>query len=364
MEKQNNIVTLTKAFGIIFMVLGHTIPQENVIWRVIYTFHMPLFFIMSGYCFKEKYLNDAKQFVMRKIKGIYVPFVLFSLPFLAMHNVFCHWNIYDSNWLYGWKDFAWHTSRIVTRMSHNEELLGTFWFLKELLWGSLIFYATLRLIKKLRVKRKELRDKGIGAECVTVIGLLVLAEVTCIFGLQVPYFTISYRSVLAACFIAIGYWRKQADWQINKWVLWIGGVGAITAELLLLHQVSFTGVSPTSLPIYVIPAIAGSMMVFELCRWIVNSRKSIVESLARGLECVGKHTLAIMALHMLSFKIVTYFLKRMNHLPTERLTDFPVMYEYTNGGGALFAYAFVGICFPLVCVWAWQWGFNLVKSEK
>ncbi len=336
------------------MVLAHAMPPEYVVWRVIYTFHMPLFFIMSGYCFKGKYLNDAKQFVMRKIKGIYVPFVLFSLPFLAMHNVFCHWNIYDPNWLYGWKDFAWHTSRIVTRMSHNEELLGTFWFLKELFWGSLIFYGTLRLSKWLKITWYWL----------PFVGLLVLAEVTCILGLQVPYFTISYRSVLAACFIAAGYWWKQADWQINKWVLWIGGVGVITAELLLLHQVCFTGVSPTSLPIYVIPAIAGTMMVFELCRWIVNSRKSIVESLARGLECVGKHTLAIMALHMLSFKIVTYFLIRMNHLPTERLTDFPVMYECTNGGGALFAYAFVGICIPLVCVLVWQWGFNLVKSEK
>ena len=352
--RQSNIVTLTKAIGIILMVLAHAMPPEHLLWRIIYTFHMPLFFIMSGYCFKEKYLDDAKQFVVRKIKGIYVPFVLFSLPFLAMHNVFCHWNIYDPDYLYGWKDFAWHTSRIVTRMSHNEGLLGTFWFLKELFWGSLIFYGTLRLSKWLKITWYWL----------PFVGLLVLAEVTCILGLQVPYFTISYRSVLAACFIAAGYWWKQADWQVNKWVLWIGGVGAITAELLLLHQVSFTGVSPTSLPIYVIPAIAGTMMVFELCRWMVNSRKSIVESLARGLECVGKHTLAIMALHMLSFKIVTYFLIRLNHLPTERLTDFPVMYDYANAGGGMLLYTFVGICVPLVCVLVWQWGFNIVKSEK
>lgn len=354
MEKQNNIVTLTKAMGIILIVLAHAMPPEHVVWRVIYTFHMPLFFIMSGYCFKEKYLEDAKQFVVRKIKGIYVPFVAFSMAFLALHNVFCHLYIYEPTWLYGWKDYLWETSRIVTRMSHNEELLGTFWFLKELFWGSLIFYGTLRLSKWLKMSWYWL----------PFIGLLVLAEVTCIFGLQVPYFTISHRSVLAACFIAAGYWWKQANWQVNKWVLWIGGVVAITAELLLLHQVSFTGVTPTSLPIYVVPAIAGTMMVYELCKWIVNSRKSIVESIARGLESVGKHTLAIMALHMLSFKLVTYTLIRLNHLPIERLMDFPVLYEYTNGGGALFAYVFVGICLPLVCVWAWQWGLEKVKGVR
>ena len=142
-EKRDNTVTYVKAIGIVLMVLGHLVPSDMVLRKAIFTFHMPLFFIMSGYCFKEKYLDDAKQFVVRKIKGIYVPFVAFSLVFLALHNVFCQWNFYDPEWLYGWKDYLWESSRIVTRMSHNEGLLGTFWFLKELFWGNIIFYTTL-----------------------------------------------------------------------------------------------------------------------------------------------------------------------------------------------------------------------------
>ena len=47
MEKQNNIVTLTKAIGIILMVIGHALPKGYVAWEVIYTFHMPLFFICA-----------------------------------------------------------------------------------------------------------------------------------------------------------------------------------------------------------------------------------------------------------------------------------------------------------------------------
>lgn len=123
-QQRDNTVTYVKAIGIILMVLGHLVPSDMVLRKAIFTFHMPLFFLMSGYCFKEKYLDDAKQFIVRKIKGIYVPFVAFSLVFLALHNVFCHWHLYEPTWLYGWKDFAWHTSRIVTRMSHNEGLLG------------------------------------------------------------------------------------------------------------------------------------------------------------------------------------------------------------------------------------------------
>ena len=346
-------MTLTKAIGIILMVLAHAMPPEHVVWRVIYTFHMPLFFIMSGYCFKEKYLDDAESFMVRKIKGIYMPYVLYALPFLALHNVFCHWYIYEPDWLYGWKDFAWNAGRIVTRMSMNEGLLGAFWFLKELFWGSLIFYGALRLSKRL---------KSEWTNGLTAIGLLVLAEVLCITHLRIPYFNVTYNSIFAAFFVAVGYWWKQADRQLDKRILWIGGAAAITIELMLLHKVGFMWLSPKQLPIYVVPAIAGTMMVYELCSWIVDSRKSIVRSLTRGLEFVGKHTLVIMALHMISFKLVSYVLIRVNHLPIERLEDFPIMRDYANGG-EVFLYMFVGTCIPLVCVLVWQWGLKLVKSE-
>ena len=340
--RQNDIVTLTKAIGIILMVLAHTMSPNHVIWRIIYTFHMPLFFIMSGYCFKEKYLDDTKQFVFRKLKGIYVPFVAYSLVFLALHNLFCRFYIYEPTWLYGWKDFAWNTGRIVTRMSHNEGLLGTFWFLKELFWSNIIFYIALKLSKRLH---------NIGYWTL-VIGILAIAEIVCAFHLRIPYFNITHTSIFAAFFISVGYWWKQADWQVNKWVLWIGGVAAITAELLLLHQVSFTGVTPTSLPIYVFPAIAGTMMIFESSKWLVESKNLVSRSILMICKFVGKHTLPIMALHMLSFKLVSYILIRINHLPIERLVDFPVMYDYAGMGVLL--YTFVGLCIPLICTWMWQ----------
>lgn len=163
--------------------------------------------------------------------------------------------------------------------------------------------------------------------------------------------------------MAVGYWWKQMDWQLNKWILWIGGCSAITIELLLLHKVGFMWLSPKQLPIYVVPAIAGTMMVFDLCRCIIENRNSLIERLARGLEYIGKYTLAIMALHMLSLRMVSYILIRVNHLPIERLQDFPVMYDYANVGGVLL-YTIVGICVPLICVWVWQWGLEKVKSVR
>ena len=60
--KRYTEVDIARGIGILFVVLGHSIKQTGVsagwiriLTYMIYSFHMPLFFMMSGYCFKEKY---------------------------------------------------------------------------------------------------------------------------------------------------------------------------------------------------------------------------------------------------------------------------------------------------------------------
>ena len=345
-EADRHSVTMTKAVGIVLMVLAHTLTYGTVLRSVIYTFHMPLFFIMSGYCFKEKYLGDAKQCVVRKIKGIYVPFVLFALPFLALHNVFCSWYFYEPDWLYGWKDFAWNAGRIVTRMSHNEGLLGTFWFLKELFWGNMIFYAALRLMKCLKGEWM----KGIRAEWITAISLFALAEVLCMTHWRIPYFNVTHASVLAAFFIAVGYLWKSNDERISElgirghWWIWLIGVALIAGELIMFGTQDFRNLTATTLPVYVLPAIAGTMMVFGLCRLVLPYVKGV------GLkiwEFIGNHSLAIMALHFTAFKLVSLAYIKVHGLPMMRLTEFPVMSDVANIGGGRVAVSVRGNLHPL-----------------
>lgn len=45
-------VTIAKGIGIILMVIGHS-GLDGYPTRLIYMFHMPLFFFLSGFCFKR-----------------------------------------------------------------------------------------------------------------------------------------------------------------------------------------------------------------------------------------------------------------------------------------------------------------------
>ena len=57
-KTQNKItnISISKGIGIMLMVTGHIfVCSDNMfIHNFIYAFHMPLFFMISGYCFSER----------------------------------------------------------------------------------------------------------------------------------------------------------------------------------------------------------------------------------------------------------------------------------------------------------------------
>lgn len=90
MEKVTRLdyVDVCKWLGISLVIFGHMkMPGEVLQW--IYAFHMPLFFVLSGYTYRAQRID--KEFLMKKIKTIYVPFLLFAL-------IFCRGEM--SSWAY------------------------------------------------------------------------------------------------------------------------------------------------------------------------------------------------------------------------------------------------------------------------
>ena len=92
--EDNSAISISKAIAIILMVIGHSGCPEGLS-HFIYLFHMPFFFFVGGLCFKEKYLDDPKTFIKRRLQRLYLPYVKFSLIFLVFHNVFFSLHIYS-----------------------------------------------------------------------------------------------------------------------------------------------------------------------------------------------------------------------------------------------------------------------------
>lgn len=145
---KSNSVTYAKAIAIMLMVLSHArFYQPGQAW--ISMFHMPLFFMMSGYCFKDSHLNDHVTFLKRRTIGVYWPLVKWSIVFVLLHNMFCTLYLYSDASTYNGieimpysiKDMVSRIMSVIFSLNYNEQLLGGYWFLRELFLGYILFYV-------------------------------------------------------------------------------------------------------------------------------------------------------------------------------------------------------------------------------
>ena len=129
---------VAKGIGILLVVIGHVyafnrqiVDRFFVIW--LYSFHMPLFFIISGMLIAYKDEKDIWKFVKKRIKGILIPYVFFSIFSIIVFAIV--------------NDF----SREVFVQNVKATICGvgidTLWFLPALFFGEVIFFILRNLLK-------------------------------------------------------------------------------------------------------------------------------------------------------------------------------------------------------------------------
>lgn len=123
----------------IFLVLwGHSIQYfsstnyvENIVYRIIYSFHMPLFMTISGYFSINSMKSTIGSFIQKKLTQLILPCVTWSLVLLILN---CIHNGYG----YSLYQFI---------IKYIETFHLNFWFLKSLFLCYLIVYIGKRMIK-------------------------------------------------------------------------------------------------------------------------------------------------------------------------------------------------------------------------
>ena len=324
----DNSVSIAKGIGIMLMVLGHTFFSVYG-YTVIYMFHMPLFFFLSGYCFKESHLEDFRNYAKKRISRIYVPFVKWGLIFLLLHNIFFHLNIYNDifgfegevSQLYGTFDYLKKAFLIFFCLSGNEQLLGGYWFLHTMFFASFIFYGLLR------IKMSPI----IGG----VVSLFPVINIYC-----------GAKEFFAVSCMMVGYMYKSysIDKFVSKHSVYVLLISALLLVLGSLYwQSEMLDMKWTHTVPYFISAIAGSIIVMKLSKFLAEK----THYLSALIINIGNKTLEILTWHFLSFKIVSLGIIDYYGLPIEHLADFPVISPY-NVQGWWVCYFVVGVAAPVI----------------
>lgn len=86
-------IDIAKGVGMLAIIWGH-IMLFGWSYKLVYSFHIPLFFCLSGMCFNQKKYDSVWQLIKRRVQTLLIPYVIFSLVtwliyvvgVLAFHN--------------------------------------------------------------------------------------------------------------------------------------------------------------------------------------------------------------------------------------------------------------------------------------
>lgn len=239
--------------------------------------------------------------------------------------------------LYDLSEFRHIAYVIVLKMQGAEQLLGGYWFLNALFFGSIIAWITIRYIR-------NPISGGVILLCVCTI-----LNKTCY---RLPFFELQTQAFSAALVIVIGYgFAKYKIKPFNNWQI-------VLVLIMTLVGSFFRNNMEMALASYSNKVFAPYMLIATLATWCFYSLFEKIKA-AQGtctsiLIYIGKNTLTILTWHFLTFKIVSLVIIRIYDLPIARLAEFPVIYEYAEKGWWI-AYFCVAIttCCSLICCNGW-----------
>lgn len=164
MKKDNHLMALLSVWGILLVVIGHSgfnepIVQENLGWlhSWVYSFHMPLFFMISGYLFSltnKSFVDiDAGKFLWKKVLRLLVPYVtigtvVYLIKFALSNLSYASRDYTLGNFLY-----------MFIAPESPDSTMGYLWYIITLF----VVFAIVVLLNKMRVDMKKT------AWCVSVI---------------------------------------------------------------------------------------------------------------------------------------------------------------------------------------------------
>lgn len=215
---QNRVlwVDILKGLGILLMILGHTpnIPQS--VYVFIYSFHMPLFFVVSGFLWSDANLkNTIRMWGKRKFRSLIIPYFKIASVCLAI------WGIIIPVFMLKDVDYYHYLYQIMKYLFGIIYSIGTveympqcspIWFLTSMFCANMFFFLVRKYV-----------PLYLGLSSFLLIGFV---------GTYIPHLPWNIGSGIIGCyFMSVGYEIKKRQWHRNFSVL------LISTSILVLNFV-------------------------------------------------------------------------------------------------------------------------------
>lgn len=210
----------TKGIAILLVVLGHILPMNTdpiSVW--IYSFHMPVFYIITGILHSGKDYSEGKlsTYAIKKAQNTLYPYVTFSILAIVVATII---GLVSHNW-----------NRATSVLLETVTLRGysALWFLPSFLFSEILFFLfTQNCSRVLGIIKTVL------LVCVCIV--LSLFDFRDALGVMSSFYYLVGRIFVGTVFMAIGYYinvvRISHKMIGNKGLTLLVGVGCTVVNII------------------------------------------------------------------------------------------------------------------------------------
>ena len=273
-------IDIAKGLAIIAVILGHTYQFGNPLHSFVYSFHIPLFFVLAGYTSRPKPMREVLSSSAKRLLLPYLALVAFSfLCFISSPDN--HLSASGTQLL----SYVFACGGDITSPM-NLPSVGLAWFLMALFCARIIFNGVMLFVEKHR-KIPEL-------------ALLVFFLLLAVFSYQLSklfFLPLALEQACVAClFLYLGnvFKRKQLEVLLCKWWVFLLDM-AIWLALLYTHQFFSIGNMFFAENFYLglLMVITSSFAVLRICMFIGRYSNRLITC----LEFIGRNSLLLLCLH-------------------------------------------------------------------
>lgn len=347
MSKNQRIewIDIAKGIGIILVVLGHCVVKTDYVHKFIFSFHMPLFFILSGYCFHAEKYSGIKEVFLKKAIALLVPYFKFVLLGLIVTLI-----------IPGWRE-GLSLKGILTDLYlgyPSTVHITSIWYLVSLYGISVVFYILYLWAKK--TERNIIIYIGVVLSGMAGYAIYIIKSLTGVSdntaevasqialpGGRLPL-TID-ASLMALVFFALGVWirkKKMLEFLTFKGIYAIIGFALTTLLGVFLNvRVNIHGCSYGNILYFFACALSGTIMVICLSQLLSENKSNIVNQVKKILLYYGKNSLFMFAMQSLFIHLFVYIINECTGKNYELYEDLPTIYGMIGFG------VITVVCLPL-----------------
>lgn len=317
--KRLEVLDIAKGIGILLVVWAHA---KGPFSSYIYQFHMPFFFLISGYLYNK--VDSLKVFIWKKIQSIYFPFILWNLLGGAIKWIF---GLYP----YTIDTFIDYCTKVLFTLTKDGQFFGATWFLGSLFVVSVTYKCIDYFIENGKYKRIFLTLVFIFTACVG-------------FSIDFPY--MQSRTMVLSMFYAIGVLvREYAEEfkEFNKLVM------AVFCFLLFIAGAKYNSANMganeyTHVLVFVIGALCASYSFIYISQYLVKTK-----FIKKMLIIFSKYSIDILIWQFAVFRFVIVLQLWVNHLPINTVLEYYPLYSEKHGWWI--AYMLVGLFISMLIGW-------------